>query len=429
MRTRDSDAQPVSKAWQGPFYSFLVEKGLAGEQKARHFVAWVERFLQAANADPAPEAASAFLDELRCQVEPWKVRQAREAIRLYRYFEATFNADRPKAGAEVARDHAADAQWRALAEEMTRVLRVQQLSLRTEHSYMAWLRRFYVFTQGKDPAKLAAEDVERFISSLAVDGKVAASTQNQAFSAMLFFFRHVLKRNLGSLGETVRARYRRRLPVVLSRQEVYQVLALMPSPYRLMARMIYGCGLRLQECLELRIKDVDFEQHLLTVRSGKGDKDRRTVLPESLHAEWLEHLQHVRALYERDRAEDQPGVYLPAAVERKYPNAGKEWAWFWVFPAPSVSIDPRTRIVRRHFQHPSSLQKQFKVAVAKAGIAKPATIHCLRHSFATHLLEDGYDIRTVQELLGHKNVQTTMIYTHVAIKNPLGVRSPLDKLA
>ena len=373
------------------------------------------------------EAASAFLDELSRQEQPWKVGQAREAIRLYRYFEGRSSADSPEPRAEVVRDHSADAQWRALAEEMTRVLRVQHLSLRTERSYLGWLRRFYVFTRGKDPAALSRDDVERFVSHLAVEGKVAASTQNQAFSAMVFFFRHALKRELGDLGETVRARYRRRLPVVLSRQEVRQVLGLMPPPYRLMAQMTYGCGLRLQECLELRIKDVDFEQQLLTVRSGKGDKDRRTVLPESLHSEWMEHLERVRELYERDRAEDQPGVYLPIALERKYPNAGKEWAWFWVFPAPSVSIDPRTRIVRRHFQHPSALQKQFKSAVRKAGLAKPATIHCLRHSFATHLLEDGYDIRTVQELLGHKNVQTTMIYTHVAIKNRLGVRSPLDK--
>jgi integron integrase len=310
---------------------------------------------------------------------------------------------------------------------MTRVLRVQHLSLRTERSYLGWPRRFYAFTRGKAPADLSAHDVEQFVSHLAVQGKVAASTQNQAFSALLFFFRHALKRDLGNLGETVRARYRRRLPVVLSRQEVRQVLALMPTPYGLMARMTYGCGLRLQECLELRIKDVDFEQHLLTVRSGKGDKDRRTVLPDSLRAEWTEHIERVRDLYERDRADDHPGVYLPSALERKYPNAGKEWAWFWAFPAPTVSIDPRSRIVRRHFQHPSALQKQFKTAIAKAGVAKPATIHCLRHSFATHLLEDGYDIRTVQELLGHKNVQTTMIYTHVAIKNRLGVRSPLDK--
>lgn len=351
----------------------------------------MERFLQAANGEATPEAASDFLHELSRQAEPWKVRQAREAIRLYRYFQATCKADGPNRGVKKSADHTCDGQWRLLAEEMTRVVRVQHLSLRTERSYMAWLQRFYVFTQGKDPAKLDAEDVERFISKLAVDGKVAASTQNQAFSAMLFFLRHALKRNLGNLGETVRARYRRRLPVVLSRQEVYQVLALMPSPYRLMARMIYGCGLRLQECRELRIKDVDFEQGLLTVRSGKGDKDRRAVLPESLRAEWLEHVQHVRTLYERDRAEDQPGVYLPSALERKYPNAGKEWPWFWAFPAPSVSIHPRTRIVRRHFQHPSSLQKQFKVAVAKAGIPNPATIHCLRHSFATHLLEDDYD--------------------------------------
>jgi len=429
MGKRDNRRTPLSGGWPSQFHSFLVEKRLVPEEKARYFAGWVERFFETANVDAArvpAERVSAFLDELSRQEEPWKVQQAREAIRLYRYFEGTSNPDRPEAGADVARDHSADAQWRTLAEEMTRVLRVRHLSLRTERSYLGWLRRFYVFTRAKDPAGLSAEDVEQFVSHLAVEGKVAASTQNQAFSALLFFFRHAMKRDLGNMGDTVRARYRRRLPVVLSRQEVRQVLSLMPPPYCLMARMTYGCGLRLQECLELRIKDVDFEQHLLTVRSGKGDKDRRTVLPESLHTEWMDHLQRVRELYERDRAEDEPGVYLPSALERKYPNAGKEWAWFWAFPAPSVSIDPRTRIVRRHFQHPSSLQKQFKRAVAKAGIAKPATVHCLRHSFATHLLEDGYDIRTVQELLGHKNVQTTMIYTHVAIKNRLGVRSPLD---
>jgi integron integrase len=193
-----------------------------------------------------------------------------------------------------------------------------------------------------------------------------------------------------------------------------------------MGRVLYGCGLRLQECLELRVKDVDFERGLLTVRAGKGDKDRQTVLPASLAAPWVEHLAAVRRLHAADRAQGLPGVALPAALERKYPNAGQEWPWFWAFPSPTVSTDPRSEVVRRHHQHPSALQKAFRAAVQRAGIPKPATLHALRHSFATHLLEDGYDIRTIQELLGHKDVQTTMIYTHVATRNRLGVRSPLD---
>lgn len=194
-----------------------------------------------------------------------------------------------------------------------------------------------------------------------------------------------------------------------------------------MAMLIYGCGLRIHECLNLRIKDVDIEQGILVVRAGKGDKDRRTVLPESLKDELVRHIAEARSIYDNDRKDDLNGVYLPGALEKKYPKAGKEWGWFWVFPSKSLAVDPRTRIVRRHYMHPASLQKAFKTAASEAGIIKQASVHTLRHSFATHLLENGYDIRTIQELLGHRNLQTTMIYTHVATKNILGVRSPLDK--
>jgi integron integrase len=315
--------------------------------------------------------------------------------------------------------------WSRLEAGVVRMMRLRHLSYRTEQSYLGWLHRFRDFTGDRPGVELRAGDVVRFLSRLAVEERVSASTQNQAFSALLFLFRHVLGKEL-DVSTTVRARACRRLPVVLSRTEVGAVLSRLPEPFRLMARVIYGSGLRLQECLELRVKDVDFERGLLTVRSGKGDKDRWTVLPESLRTDWVKHLEMVRVRHEQDRAEGLPGVALPLALERKYPSAGKEWAWFWAFPAASVSMDPRTRVVRRHHQHPSAFQKAFKQAVREAGIAKPATIHTLRDSFATHLLELGTDIHTIQELLGHKDVQTTMIYTHVATRNRLGVQSPLD---
>lgn len=209
--------------------------------------------------------------------------------------------------------------------------------------------------------------------------------------------------------------------------EVHAIFDELSGTHRLMAMLIYGCGLRLSECLNMRIKDIDLEQSIVIVRAGKGDKDRRTILPESIKDDLIRHISNVRALYEQDRKEDINGVYLPGALERKYLNAGKEWRWFWLFPSKSLSVDPCEYTVRRHHMHPASLQKAFKTAVAKADITKQASVHTLRHSFATHLLEKGYDIRTIQELLGHRNLQTTMIYTHVASKNILGVKSPLDR--
>jgi integron integrase len=289
------------------------------------------------------------------------------------------------------------------------------------------LRKFRDFAAGKPPEELQGADVQDFLSYLAVERRVSSSTQNQALNAMVFIFRHVLEKDIENILNAVRARHKRRLPVVLTVQEVERIFDRMSGVRKLMAMLTYGCGLRLSECVRLRIKDIDLEQNIVTVRSGKGDNDRRTVLPERLKDDLIHHITSVRSLYDRDREQNLNGVALPAALERKYPNAGKEWRWFWLFPAKSLSIDPRTNAVRRHHIHPAALQRAFKAAVTEAGITKQASVHTLRHSFATHLLEGGYDIRTVQELLGHKQLHTTMIYTHVARRNLMGVRSPLDK--
>ncbi|MBW2030336.1 MAG: integron integrase [Deltaproteobacteria bacterium] len=311
-------------------------------------------------------------------------------------------------------------------QETRRALRLRHRSLSTEKSYLMWLKRFRGFANSKRPGDLEASDLQDFLSYLAVEKKISPSTQSQALNALVFVFRHVLEKDIENAIDAVRARHKRRLPVVMSVQEVERVFDEMTGVHRLMGMLIYGCGLRLMECLRLRIKDVDLERGVVVVRSGKGDKDRRTVFPERLKDALIEHMDSVREIYEQDRKQGLNGVQLPGALERKYPNAGKEWGWFWLFPSKSLSVDAVSLAVRRHHVHPATLQRAFKIAAAKAGISKQVSIHTLRHSFATHLLERGYDIRTIQELLGHKNLHTTMIYTHVATKNILGVRSPLD---
>jgi len=305
-------------------------------------------------------------------------------------------------------------------------LRLKHLALTTEKSYISWVRSFYRFLKGRSPCDIDASHMKDFLTHLAVERRVAKSTQNQAFNALLFLYRHVLDKEVDSLLDTVRAYPNRRLPTVLSQQEVRRLIKEMTGIPKLMAQLVYGCGLRLKECVRLRVQDVDFERGTLTVRSGKGDKDRQTVLPESLLDDLRQHLAYVRELYEKDQQSDISGVYLPNALERKYPNAGRQWIWQWLFPSKFISADPRTQKLRRHHIHSSLLQKQVSQAAARAGIPKKVSVHTLRHSFATHLLEKGYDIRTIQELLGHVSVQTTMIYTHVARRNALGVRSPLD---
>ena len=310
--------------------------------------------------------------------------------------------------------------------ELTReTLQTQHYSIRTERAYLNWVKRFILFHNKRHPKEMGSAEVETFVTHLAVHRNVAASTQNQALSALLFLYREVLRQEIGAV-DAVRARKPKRLPTVLTRSETLRVISAMSGVHQLIAKLLYGSGLRILECLRLRVKDVDFEQHLIVVRDGKGDRDRITMLPEALLTPLQDQLARVRHLHAQDLAAGYGAVYLPYALEAKYPNANREWAWQYLFPAKSLSTDPRSGVTRRHHIDASTPQKAVRAAARMAGIVKPVTCHTFRHSFATHLLEAGYEIRTVQELLGHKDVKTTMIYTHVLNRGPLAVRSPLD---
>lgn len=305
-------------------------------------------------------------------------------------------------------------------------LRVKRYSLRTEQSYVDWIRRYILFHQKRHPAEMGEPEIAAFLTHLAVDSNVAASTQNQAFSALLFLYQQVLERKLECIA-LERVRRPPKLPVVFTRAEARAVLARLKGDYRLMAHLLYGSGLRLLECLRLRIKDIDFGYRQITVREGKGLRERVTILPDRLCRPLQAHLTRVKELHRQDLARGGGAVYLPGALCRKYPKAPREWAWQYVFPADKPSLDPRTSETRRHHVHEKNLQNAVKDAIRASGIAKAASCHTFRHSFATHLLENGYDIRTVQELLGHKDVATTMIYTHVCNRPGLAIRSPVDE--
>ncbi len=314
-----------------------------------------------------------------------------------------------------------------LLDQVRDKIRVKHYSIRTETQYLQWIKRFILFQGKRHPKDMGAAEVEEFLSHLATDGNVSASTQNQALSALLFLYREVLGIALPWMDTMVRAKRPQRLPSVLTRSEVVLVLERMEGTYGLMARLLYGTGMRLMECCRLRVKDVDFGQREILIREGKGAKDRVTMLPASLIQPFQEHLAKRRRLYEDDFAKGMAEVFLPDALARKYPKAAHEWVWQYVFPSGSYSVDPRSGHERRHHIDEKLLQRAMKKAVTASGITKFATPHTLRHSFATHLLEGGYDIRTVQELLGHSDVSTTMIYTHVLNKGGRGVVSPLDK--
>ena len=314
-----------------------------------------------------------------------------------------------------------------LLEQLRDRIRFRHYSRRTEVTYAHWVRRYVVFHGKRHPRDLGAEHVTAFLSSLATDRRVSAATQNQALSALLFLYKEVLAIELPWLGEIARAKRPRHLPVVLTQAEAHALLSKMEGTHALMARLMYGTGIRLMECLQLRVKDVELVRHELIVRQGKGAKDRITMFPTSLVDAMRVHLNGVRAVFDADRAASIAGVELPDALEVKKPGVGKTWAWHWVFPQDHVSKDPRTGIVRRHHVYDQTFSRAIRRAAFRAGIEKPVSSHTLRHSFATHLMEAGYDIRTVQELLGHKDVSTTMIYTHVLNRGGRGVVSPLDR--
>jgi integron integrase len=321
-----------------------------------------------------------------------------------------------------------------LLHQVKNTIRRKGYSIRTEEAYVSWIKRFILYhnpglSRGEvkcHPKDMGTQEIETFLTHLAADLNVAPSTQNQALQAILFLYREVLQQPIEGKLHFLYAKRPKRLPTVLTREEAHRVLDAMTGTHKLIAQLLYGSGLRLLEVLRLRVKDLNFEQLQIIVRDGKGFKDRITILPESLVSPLQEHLKRIKILHEQDLSQGYGSVYLPYALERKYPNAHREWIWQYVFPTSKLSHDPRSNVLRRHHIHQSSIQRSVRQAVKLAGVQKRVTPHTFRHSFATHLLEAGYDIRTVQELLGHKNVKTTMIYTHVLNRGPRAVRSPLD---
>ena len=419
------------------FETFLSQQGNVPENKITFYVYWVRRFLKSCNykiENINKESVARYLDSLDAdeKVADWQVKQAADAVILYaeRFLKKSLQ------GIPTATEHSGSnstekktpLSWNDTVQEAKNLIRLRHYSLSTEKTYLGWIGRFKSYLQGREPHLLQTDDVKKYLTHLALRGRVSASTQNQAFNALLFLYRHVLHVEMDDLTSVARAKRRTTLPAVLSRDEVRRLLSFLEGQYLLMAQIMYGCGLRLTECLRLRIKDVDFENDLLFVRSGKGEKDRALVLPEKVKEDLARHIASVKELHEQDVRIGHGEVSLPDALEKKYPGAPREWGWQWVFPAQELSVDPRSGKVRRWHLHPGAIQRAVKEAVVKADLPKRASCHTLRHSFATHLLEAGHNIRTIQELLGHKHVNTTMIYTHVIRKKPSDVRSPLDGL-
>lgn len=415
------------------FQKFLFERKLVPEKNIPFFAYWVSRFLKFSqkhdySVDEYQESVVfEFLDILRKdkQVLDWQPRQAEDAIKLY-YFHYL-----GKAGGQQYTGSPAD-DTPGILKETRRLIRLKHYSYSTERTYLQWIERFleYALQTGKKKtiSDISAEDFKHFISHLALKQRVSSSTQNQAFNAILFLFRNVLCKETGELGNTVRAKRGKKLPVVFSVDEVKSLFAHMSGKNLLIAELLYGSGLRLMELARLRVKDIDFDANTIFVRSGKGDKDRSTVLPAAVKERLQEHLKEVKSLHEKDLAKGYGEVFMPDALNRKYPNAVKTLAWQYVFPSSKLSVDPRSGKIGRHHISDTAIQEAVKNALNKAGIPKHASVHTLRHSFATHLLQNGVNIREVQSLLGHKNVETTMVYTHVLRNMSNAPKSPLDSL-
>jgi integron integrase len=400
------------------------------EKNVYYYALWASRFLAFVNNNENKDIhviVEEFLNSSRANSKyaDWQVQQAEDALNLYLH---NF-----KGGASVKELHKTEDDTASVLVDMRNLIRTRHYSYSTERTYLDWAKRFFVYLQetreqGKASIPLTQADIRNFLTHLALQQEVSSSTQNQAFNALLFLFREVMQKDVGDLTGTVRAKRGARLPVVLTVQEIKTLLQQLSGRSLLIAQLLYGSGLRLMECARLRIKDIDFDANLLYVRSGKGDNDRTTILPEATKEALRNHLEHVRVLYEKDLATGHGEVFLPDALGKKYPAVGREWAWQYVFPANQLSVDPRSGKIRRHHISDTAIQSAIGVALKKAAIPKHATVHTLRHSFATHMLMNGVNIREVQELLGHKNVETTMIYTHVIRDMTNAPKSPLDVL-
>ncbi|MBI9109238.1 MAG: integron integrase [Spirochaetales bacterium] len=408
------------------FKDFLLAHNYFKPWCISYYFKWVSIYLSTQKKSQSqPLNPTAFCNDLALsnEYEDWQIEQAKRTILIYLQYKKKLE-HQGEPSDKISKTNS----WQDLFELNRRQLRLMHKSLQTEKTYMRWLQNFIDYSS-KPPTQISTDDLKRYLTHLAVDRRVAQATQKQAFNALLFFFRHILHKRIENLDGTIMAKQRSRLPLVLTPEEVLSVLNEMTGVYRLMAELIYGSGMRLNECLNLRVKDIDFQRNSILVRSGKGNKDRLTLLPERIVTKLQDQLAAARIIYNHDRNEKIEGVMLPEALSQKFKNASKEWSWFWIFPSPKLSVDPYSNIVRRFHIYPSSLQKMFKSAVICSDITKNASVHTLRHSFATSLIENGYDIRTIQELLGHSDVSTTMIYTHIARKNKLGVKSPFDSLS
>jgi len=416
------------------FQDFLLSRSLVPARNAPFYAHWVSKFLAFSNRNEdlgSNLRVQKFLNQLNSQMKiaDWQIKQAEEALQLYifNFLEGKTSVLSPNA----PRTRLPDVS--KILADMRQALRIKHYSYRTERSYLEWAERFMDYTakvKKKDvrAAGLDSGDVKDFLSYLALTRKVSSSTQNQAFNALLFLFRDVLKTELGDLSKTVRAKRGQKLPVVLSPEEVQALFKHVKGLNLLILQLLYGSGLRLLELARLRVKDIDFGQNLIFVRGSKGDKDRTTILPQTVKNILKKHLDEVKKLHAKDLAGGYGEVYLPDALEPKYPNAAKDWGWQYVFPSSKLSVDPRSGKIRRHHISEKTIQNGVKEAVQKAGIVKHASVHTLRHSFATHLLMNGVNIREIQNLLGHKHLETTMIYTHV-IRDVVSVpKSPLDHL-
>jgi integron integrase len=415
------------------FQAFLRDRNLVPEKNISYYAGWVSKFLSFSNKDMQSDhnkLVLEFIEALKTDKDypDWQISQARQAVQLYLVNfkgkivsgEANPLISCVEKGTDIPQ----------IIKEMQRLIRLKHYSYSTERTYLDWANRFFRYvheTKSKD-ALFVSDDIKQYLSYLAIKRQVSASTQNQAFNALLFLFRDVLGQDVGNLGDTVRAKRGTRLPVVLTTDEVKAIFSNISGTSLLMAHLLYGSGLRLMELARLRVMDIDFGMQAITVRSGKGDKNRTTVLPESVKDRLHAHIENVKALHEKDLVAGFGEVYLPDALARKYKNAGKEWGWQYVFPSARLSVDPRSGKIRRHHISETAIQSAIANAVRKAGIMKHATVHTLRHSFATHLLMKGVNIREIQDLLGHKSVETTMIYTHVLRDMSNAPKSPLDTL-
>ncbi|MFO7821821.1 MAG: integron integrase [Lentisphaeria bacterium] len=420
-----------------PVSQFIEQRNLVPEKYRRYYLHWIRRFLQTPAANnPAlskDDSLRGYVQELNqdVKVEDWQVEQAERAVKLYLY---TYLPGTSGAGSAAGKEAEADdlppvsASTGKALEQMRELLRLRHYSYRTEQTYLDWCRRYFAYAAEHRLPSERTETVQAYLSHLAISKNVAASTQNQAFNALLFLFRGVFEKELGDVSKTVRAKRGQKLPVVLTRDEVRRLFECASGKHLLMLQIIYGGGLRLSELTRLRVKDIDFENQLLYVRSGKGDKDRTTLLAATVVEPLKEHLAEVRELHKSDLAAGGGEVHLPDALARKYPNAPREWSWQYVFPSGTLSRDPRSGKVRRHHISDKTVQHAMRKCIREAEIHKHASVHTLRHSFATHLLMNGINIRQVQEYLGHKSLETTMVYTHVVRELSPKADSPLDAL-